>query len=59
MRNFHELKVGDKFTFQNKTYVKAKEQRVSCCKIKKNAVEVETNKDVVIPQTAKVQKIDE
>jgi hypothetical protein len=35
---FFELAVGDKFTFNGIIHEKVKEERVSCCKVGRNAV---------------------
>lgn len=32
-KNFAELNVGDRFTFNNKEFVKVQELRISCCKV--------------------------
>ena len=48
---FFELAVGDKFTLAGIIYEKVKEERISCCKVGKNAVVYgdDTSKFVVKP----------
>ena len=33
---FHELAVGDNFTYANNQYVKVQEVKLNCCKVKYN-----------------------
>lgn len=54
---FHELPVGERFTFNNKEYVKIEEVRISCCKIKENCREVLTGNTFVLKPMDEVEKV--
>jgi len=54
---FHELAVGDRFTFNNKEYVKIEEVRISCCKVKENCREATTNATAVLKPADNVEKL--
>lgn len=50
-KKFHELKVGDKFTLNNISYIRIADERISCCKVF-NAQKVENNEKVqIVPIT--------
>ncbi len=56
---FFELAVGDKFRYEGLLYVKAKEERISCCKVGKNAtLWGADDSKVVIKPLADVEKVD-
>lgn len=55
---FHELEVGQKFTFNNQEYVKIPEVKVSCCKVKHNCEITQTNEKVVLKPLDEVEKIE-
>jgi len=59
MTLFSKLKVGDKFIFNGLEYQKVKEQRISCCKIKRNAVSTKDNKEAVIAPGQQVEKVND
>ena len=42
MTQFYALAKQDPFTFNGERYIKIKEERVSCCKIKHNALNIDT-----------------
>lgn len=46
---FYEISVDTEFTIANdeNIYKKVKEQRVSCCKVKVNAINVKSTEDMV------------
>lgn len=48
---FFELAVGDKFMYNNLVHEKVKEERISCCKVGKNAIVygVDDSKVVIKP----------
>jgi len=59
---FFELKVGDKFNLNNdeQLYVKVKEEKLTCCKIKLNAKKVGSpNEDIIIKPLQDVVKVEE
>lgn len=54
---FYEIGVGTDFTEENSdvVYTKVKEQRISCCKVKVNAVNKDTKEEKVFkPMTTVV-----
>jgi hypothetical protein len=51
---FKDLNIGEKFTLNNETYIKAEEERVSCCKVL-NALKEATNEKVMITPLQEVQ----
>jgi hypothetical protein len=53
---FHEVPVGDKFVYNNETYVKIPEIRKSCCKIQQNAQKVSDKTVAVIKPLEEVTK---
>jgi hypothetical protein len=55
---FHELKVGDKFTIDNITYVRITDERISCCKVL-NAQKLDNNEKVQIVPISEVVLIEE
>ena len=56
MTLFSKLKVGDKFILNGLEYQKVKEQRISCCKIKRNAG-VRVLRDGVVVYTGKISSL--
>ena len=54
---FHELKVGDKFISNNVEFIKVKEQKISCCKIKCNAKKTEDQTDAIFKPKDTVEKV--
>tara|TARA_B000000557_G_scaffold33969_1_gene24764 strand:+ start:757 stop:927 length:171 start_codon:yes stop_codon:yes gene_type:complete len=48
---------GDPFTFNGKRYKKIKEERVSCCKIKHNALDIDTNEKIAIQPKQEVTPV--
>lgn len=54
---FYEIGVGSDFTVPNKNtvYTKVKEQRITCCKVKLNAVEKDTQKEIVFKPMQEVE----
>jgi hypothetical protein len=57
---FFELKVGDKFVYNNVEHVKVKEERVSCCKVGCNArLTSDPNPKVVIKPLEEVTKVEQ
>lgn len=57
---FKDLSVGDVFVKdgQNAQYVKVQEVRVSCCKVKVNAVRKTNNEEVVFKPLDQVTRIE-
>lgn len=56
---FFELAIGDKFRYEGLIYIKAKEERISCCKVGKNATLYgDDSSKIVIKPLADVEKID-
>ena len=45
---FNDLAIGDKFMFKNQECVKTQVQKLSCCKIKRNACIIEGSLSVYI-----------
>lgn len=57
---FFELAVGDHFRYNTMEYVKVKEERISCCKVGKNAVLYgSTNSSEVVKPLEEVEKIEQ
>lgn len=54
---FHEIAVGEKFIYNNETYLKIPEIRKSCCKIQQNAQKVSDNTVAVIKPLDEVEKV--
>ena len=55
---FFELAVGDHFRYNGVAYVKVKEERISCCKVGKNAVLYgSTNSSEVLKPLEEVEKL--
>lgn len=54
---FFQLKVGDKFKYNNVEYQKVKDVKLTCCKLKRNAINLSNNADAVIAPKQEVQKI--
>lgn len=53
---FSELRVGDKFTVGNVQYQKVAPVKLTCCKLKKNAINLSNNADAVIDNNQEVKK---
>lgn len=57
---FFELAVGDKFKCEGLMYVKVKEERVSCCKVGKNAILYgDDSSKIVMKPLQDVEKLEE
>ena len=57
---FFELAIGDRFTIDEDEYVKVKEEKLTCCKIKLNAKKMTNGvHDVVIKPLQDVVKVQE
>lgn len=57
---FFELKIGDQFKVGDDSYVKVKEEKLTCCKVKLNAKKVGSpEEDIVIKPLQDVVKIEE
>jgi hypothetical protein len=55
---FFELAIGDKFKYEDIIYIKVKEERISCCKVGKNAIIYgDDSSSVVIKPLSDVEKI--
>lgn len=56
---FYELPVDSKFTVDDSTeqYIKVKEERVSCCKVRCNAKKVSDNSEVVFKPMQAVELV--
>jgi hypothetical protein len=56
---FYEIGVGTDFNVegQEKTFTKVKEERISCCKVKVNALDKDTGDQVVFKPMQEVQVI--
>lgn len=54
---FHDVKVGEKFKFNNEEYTKVPEVKISCCKIKHNCEKTDGSK-VVLKPLDDVEKIE-
>jgi hypothetical protein len=56
---FYEIGVGTDFNVEGKdgTFTKVKEERISCCKIKANALQKDTSDQVVFKPMQEVQVI--
>lgn len=46
-KQFKDILVGERFSFNNETYTKIEEERVSCCKVL-NALQESNNEKVMI-----------
>jgi hypothetical protein len=55
---FNEIKVGEKFIYNNTEYSKIPEVKISCCKVKHNCETTDGTKAVLKPLD-EVQKIEE
>tara|TARA_R110002074_G_scaffold46823_4_gene120456 strand:+ start:1061 stop:1240 length:180 start_codon:yes stop_codon:yes gene_type:complete len=55
---FHELNIGDYFTIGDQKYLKCKVQKISCCRLKRNAVTFPQDEDVIIEKNDEVEKAD-
>ncbi len=51
---FKDLNIGEKFIYNNETYIKAEDERVSCCKVL-NALKESNNEKVMITPLQEVQ----
>lgn len=56
---FSQLVVNNKFSVGETQYQKIPPKRISCCKVEYNAVNLETNKKVVIQPKQEVTPINE
>ncbi len=54
---FYELAVGARFKFNNQEYVKLKEVKINCCKVRENAQLLETGEKKVLKALDEVEKI--
>lgn len=54
---FYELPNGTRFKFNNQEYVKIKEVKLNCCKVKENAQLIETGEKKVLKALDEVEKI--
>lgn len=54
---FHELAVGEKFKFNNEEYVKTKEVKSNCCRVKENCQVASTGQKAVIKPLDEVERI--
>lgn len=54
---FHELSIGERFTFNNKTYIKLREERANCCKVRANCQNVKTQEKEVVDPMSEVEKL--
>ena len=57
MTQFYALAKQDPFTFNGERYIKIKEERVSCCKIKHNALNIDTNEKFAIQPKQEVTPV--
>lgn len=58
---FYEIPVGTKFTVQdhqNTVFSKVKEERISCCKVKVNALNESTQEQIVFKPMQDVEVVD-
>lgn len=56
-KRFSQLKIGDKFIYQGKTYIRIKDIRVSCCVIKYNAKTEDGSTNIKVPLHVVVELI--
>jgi hypothetical protein len=58
---FYEIGVGTNFSVegQEHTFTKVKEERITCCKVKVNALNKETGDEVVFKPMQEVQVINQ
>jgi len=59
MVRFVDIAVGTKFTFEEKEYVKIKDERITCCKVNNAALASDTNKKTMIIPVSDVNVIEE
>lgn len=59
MTMFHEISVGQKFSVDGVQYEKVQEERISCCKIKRNAIKLDDNTGAVIGARQSIDLINE
>ena len=55
---FNDLAIGDKFIFKGEECMKTQVQKLSCCKIKRNACIIEGNKDLILNGNEQVDKVE-
>jgi hypothetical protein len=51
---FKDLNIGEKFVYNNETYIKTEDERVSCCKVL-NALKESNNEKIMITPLQEVQ----
>jgi hypothetical protein len=56
---FYEIPVNQKFSVDGVQYQKVQEERISCCKIKRNAVKLDDNTGAVIGAKQAIEIINE
>lgn len=56
---FHDLAIGQAFLYKGEKCIKVQPQKISCCKLKRNAATVKGDKDVIVPENQKVELVNE
>jgi hypothetical protein len=54
---FFKIAVGQKFKFNNEEYVKIKEVKVNCCKVKENCEIINTGEKRILKPLDKVETL--
>jgi hypothetical protein len=59
MTKFGRLSIGAKFLHDGKECVKVQPQKISCCKLKRNAAIIDGDKDLIIDGNKEVETIED
>ena len=55
---FQDLSVGQAFLYNDEKCIKVQPQKISCCKLKRNAMTVD-DMDVIVPENQEVELVNE
>ncbi|NDG30869.1 hypothetical protein EB118_12450 [bacterium] len=55
MKQFKDLNIGDKFTFNNIEYVRISDERISCCQVKNAALANDSTTKIQVPPLSEVE----
>ena len=56
---FHDLGIGQVFMLNDEKCMKVQPQKISCCKLKRNACVIDGDKDLIVQENQDVQKIED